>query len=312
MSAEEQGKDRRHAVLTIIDYAEDEDASISAEFSQDEPSTHAPLYLSTLHRLNEDGEVALWGAVPAAAETSAGPAVPPNEGHPEEGRVPRFEVNLDEPVERRWNAVIDHFRERLRESDRIISQFLRDAVGKIKGAFLESVASGMMRTYNAFGGVYYGAELAAISARCGIALGRLIMIQLVYEVSAACTSTVAPFHGVPLLARNMDWELPGLDLRALTVQLDFTKGGRLCFRAASWAGCVGIFTGCKPGPGGFAVSVNFRLAGGTVWQNIKNGLGRGWPVSFLVRETLESAPDYRTAEAWLSNSPVMYVLTSLF
>jgi hypothetical protein len=312
--------------LTVVPIDDDEDRSTSSDFSLptdvDTPVRYSDIHQAALNRLLVDGEVPLWSAPASSSaapdhDATAAAAIEvidePVPDHPAAGQVPRFVINLDLPAAERWNEVIDRFRPQLVQSDREITRFLHSSVGRIKGGFLESMASGILRTYNAFGGVYYGAELAAISARCGIGLGRLIMIQLVYEVSAACTSVIHDFYGVPLLARNMDWELPGLDLRQLTVELEFVRQGQLVFKAASWAGCVGIFTGCAMGPHrGFAISVNYRVAGGTLWQNIKKGIGRGWPVSFLVREVLESAPNYATARSWLANSPVMYVHYSLF
>lgn len=274
------------------------------------------LNAESLEQIESRGEVLLWSAAFAVRDhdsesESDGPPVVAPADQPADVECPypglpvrQFTVDLDRPAAQRWDQVILAFRDELIAADREISTQVRNQVGRMKGAILESMASGILRTYAALGGVFFGAELAGISEITGIPLGRLILIQLVYDFSAACTSVVSSHEGQPVLFRNMDWEMPGLDLKRLTIDVQFVKDGRPVFRAATWAGCVGVFTGSKPNA--FALSVNFRVTEeGTVWQNIRKGIGRGWPVSFLCREVLESAADYGVASMWLANSKTM-------
>jgi hypothetical protein len=77
-------------------------------------------------------------------------------------------------------------------------------------------------------------------------LGQLVLLQLVYEASAACTSIVVPQDptqgdSIPQHIRTMDW---GMEfLRPLTIEVEFTKGGRTLYVATTWVGYVGVLTG---------------------------------------------------------------------
>jgi len=79
----------------------------------------------------------------------------------------------------------------------------------------------------------------------GVPFGWLALMNLGYELSDACTSVVAQridnkiIHG-----RNMDfWEGMGFTncLRNATIHVKFTKGGKVFYEMASFAGFVGIF-----------------------------------------------------------------------
>ena len=98
------------------------------------------------------------------------------------------------------------------------------------------------------------------------------MLNLVYDISAGCTSIVCQdvkgnmLHGacacalcqrahlsytslllnaLTYTARNLDYSLPGL--RNITVQVDYTRGGKVVFTATHFAGYVGVLSGMRPG-----------------------------------------------------------------
>lgn len=150
--------------------------------------------------------------------------------------------------------------------------------------------------------VYYGAELTAISKKSGLDLGRLVLLQLVYEASTACTSVVvSDSKETPHHIRTMDWDMDFMKLDPFTIEIDFQKGGKTCFVCTSWAGYVGVLTGMKPF--GWSVSVNFRATvGGSFWTNVQKAFGGGWPVGFLVRDALEYENTFSEAKARLTDS----------
>lgn len=81
-------------------------------------------------------------------------------------------------------------------------------------------------------------------------------------------------------------------------------------RATTWAGYVGVLTGVRNQ--GFSVSVNYRrtelgaLGGvGGIVQNLKRGIAGHWPVSFLIREVMESETTFDGAVAALQSSELM-------
>ena len=96
----------------------------------------------------------------------------------------------------------------------------------------------------------YGQELRGISQTVGIDLGDVVALNLAYELSALCTSIVAPTsQGTLLHGRNLDFGDGSAftnQLQNLTVQVQFQQNGQVLFESATYAGYVGILTGTNP------------------------------------------------------------------
>eukprot|EP00658_Telonema_sp_P-2_P084343 TRINITY_DN9340_c0_g1_i1.p1 TRINITY_DN9340_c0_g1~~TRINITY_DN9340_c0_g1_i1.p1 ORF type:complete len:474 (+),score=101.36 TRINITY_DN9340_c0_g1_i1:239-1660(+) len=158
-------------------------------------------------------------------------------------------------------------------------------------------------------------ELTSVAALSGFDVEDLGLLQLAYEASARCTSVVAnQKDGSPLHARTLDWG--AMFLRDLAIQVNFQRGGVTVYTAATWAGYLGVLTGCSHNR--FSISVNYRSLKGTLIENFTMGLRGGWPVGFLVRSVLEDEvkfPDYSTARAHLASTPLMsptyFVITGI-
>ena len=231
---------------------------------------------------------------------------------------PRYIVNLDAPPKERWNHIIKDFACHFPP----VLEFIDAVLGSgVKSDIVTSIVSGI----NKLGKFYYSEEIEGIAEASGYPVGKIALLQIAYEVFAACTSIVvdmpcdelnkstgnsassetdtAPFH-----IRTMDWEMN--QLKDLTIEVDFVKEGHILARTTTWAGYVGILTGMKPQVA--SVSVNYRrtLAGSRnmiagVFRNMLKGLGKSWPVSFLVRETLIDKRSFREVVDQLQSKPLM-------
>lgn len=225
----------------------------------------------------------------------------------------RYIINLDAPPEHRWDHVIADNIQYLPTILTLITDILGDGV-------LSSLATLAFSGLTKIGKIYYNRELEGISKVSGIPVGKIALMQIAYEVFAACTSIVvnaesnqvsklnsndiSPFH-----IRTMDWDM--MELQALTIEVEFVKDGTTCFIGTTWAGYIGILTGMKPQ--GFSISINYRrtedchrhgmLKG--VIKNMVEGIKDSWPVSFLVREALTTCVDYDSACSALRLSSLM-------
>lgn len=224
--------------------------------------------------------------------------------------VPRHVINLDAPPAERWKHIVAQYTEHMPA----IRNFIQEILGS---QFAESAVGSLLGLLSRVGHVYFGEELRGIAAASGLSLGCVTLLQIAYEVFAACTSVVAHANGNaeeqstwPLHIRTMDWSMDVLE--NVTIEVDYVTGDRtLLYKATTWAGYVGILTGMKPGA--FSVSINYRRteAGDRsmvkeVARNLIRGLvSRHWPVSFLVRVVLEQAADYHTACGNLEHSALM-------
>jgi beta subunit of N-acylethanolamine-hydrolyzing acid amidase len=122
--------------------------------------------------------------------------------------------------------------------------------------------------------------------------------------STARPDPFAPgYHGKPPVhARTMDWAMDFL--RDVTMEVDFQRGGKTVFLATTWPGYVGVFTGMRPG--GYSVSINFRISGDSYMKNAKAALmKRAYPTGFLLRRTLTKVGDFTGATARLQSKPLI-------
>jgi hypothetical protein len=130
---------------------------------------------------------------------------------------PYFVVDLDQPEISRWNHIIVLYIDQLHDVEKRIDSMVNQMIGSWTAPLLEKVVTTIMAGITRLGLVLYGEELEGFSKATGISLGRLVLIQFVYECFACCTSIVCrdPVTNIPLHIRTMDW---GLDfLKSLTI-----------------------------------------------------------------------------------------------
>jgi len=220
--------------------------------------------------------------------------------------TPSFVVDLRRPPEDRWSDVIAHFREPMERVFKQMSKEILETVG--------SVGEVMMRPLTALAfPSQIKAEVCGIAKACGVLCNVLRIIQIAYELHAACTSVAAMLPGGPRLFRTMDWDLKLL--QKLSATFHFIGGG-LNFTATSWAGYVGVLTGVRaagPDWDGLALSVNFRrkvqepLSIRVILEKVKNLVTLGEPVGFILRRVL-GGKDYamhKAAMVALQEQPVV-------
>lgn len=100
-----------------------------------------------------------------------------------------------------------------------------------------------------------------------ITLGDVVLVNLIYEITAGCTSIVADNGTNILHGRNLDYSLAGLSichshtlfvsfkdaffllqgLQNLTVNARYVRGGSEVYRGTTYVGYIGLLTGMRPG-----------------------------------------------------------------
>ena len=211
--------------------------------------------------------------------------------------VPTYRIDLSVSPERRWDEIGRKFAPLLHAAVDKIEPYFRGLLGD----WLVSALMAMCGLLCWLGLFPHAAELRGLARSTGVTVGRLAVIQLVYEATSACTSVVVDSSsaGVPVHVRTMDWNMP-FDLRPMTVNVEFWERGSFVFAATTWAGFVGIFTGMRAD--GFSVSVNYRLCGGSVLRNLGMIPLLAWPVSTFVRHVLTHAASFEEARAMVDRA----------
>eukprot|EP01089_Gocevia_fonbrunei_P013076 TRINITY_DN3247_c0_g1_i1.p1 TRINITY_DN3247_c0_g1~~TRINITY_DN3247_c0_g1_i1.p1 ORF type:complete len:378 (-),score=82.81 TRINITY_DN3247_c0_g1_i1:50-1144(-) len=229
-------------------------------------------------------------------------AVDPTSSHPQ----PRtWTVNLDLPPAQRWpwKEMIPVYKQNIAAALQMIGQFVPYGMQWI----FEDAAADI---YPYMG--EYGVEIESGAKLINVSLGTAILLNVVYDVTAGCTSIIARDPAGSIIhGRNLDYSLASV-LRNLTINVEFTKGGKVVYVGTTYAGFVGLPTGMKKG--GFAISLDERDTG-----MILENLLEAWLVpgvtgpTFLIRDALDKYDKYEDAVTALSKTPLVapaYLITS--
>lgn len=170
--------------------------------------------------------------------------------------IPKFTVNLDDPPDRRWDAVVAHFKNELKRATTCLeSEMLPSSRAAAAGYQLVVFLCGLLvspwKILSVAGffvaiklhflwliplllcafvayTIPFRREIAGIARAADIPCGKILLVQYVYEFVSACTSVVVvdESSGTPVHLRVMDWEMPGMNLRDLVCEVTFVKGGK--------------------------------------------------------------------------------------
>jgi hypothetical protein len=184
--------------------------------------------------------------------------------------------------------------------DEYAKDLVKSMIGPTLGPAIDAIIRRTLKSL--VGRAHYSLEMKAIADRSKMDLGRLVLLQHIYEASACCTSIVLDGEKSPIHIRCMDW---GMDiLKPLTIEIDCRKGGQTVFIGTTWAGFLGVFTGMRPGE--WSCSLNFRVTSeGSFWKNLKSAMKGSTPSGFLMRYLLESEPSYDAAVEKLAKTSLV-------
>ncbi|XP_032810948.1 N-acylethanolamine-hydrolyzing acid amidase isoform X1 [Petromyzon marinus] len=149
----------------------------------------------------------------------------------------------------------------------------------------------------------FAEEIRGLSSLLSIDLGDMVILNIFNEFKMFCTSIVAQdTAGNIYHARNLDYLYTDF-LRNISVDIDFTRDGKVSFTGTTFVGNVGVANGQRPEK--FTLSIDAR-DGGSWWESaIEALLGRGHVVTWLVRNTLSTATDFKSAVVALSHPPLI-------
>lgn len=215
--------------------------------------------------------------------------------------VPKFVVSLDVPPERRWNHIIDIYKDRMDYVVKEIDRYFIAFFGSYLGWFMQYISTTVASILNKKEWVLYSKELNGISQRSGIPIGKIVIMQLAYEMFSHCTSIVTKTDEGVVHIRTMDWDLKILE--KMTISVIFTRNGNELFKCITWPGYVGIFTAMKKDIG--SIALNYRRTNDGIMQNIRKIFRWKWPAGFLIRNLLEKDITYSTLVHYLSTSELV-------
>jgi hypothetical protein len=214
----------------------------------------------------------------------------------------RLPFDLDKNPADRWTNIIEIYKDKIPRMKEEINKIFKDfgLTGIVRKALDWFI-------YFYSNSILHREELLSIAKATGLDFEQVLLMQLMYEMNAACTTLITNADGKPVMFRTMDWDLSFL--RELTVELSVLRNGQEIAVIPTWVGCVGFFTAFIRGKDeNYAIALNYRRTfqsseGGllTILKNTVRTLRLIWPCSYLIRYICESHASFDNAK-WILSS----------
>ena len=194
-----------------------------------------------------------------------------------------YDFDLGLPAAERWCAVFDAYAADLDD----LSSKLRSILNQfgmvstlIKPLYTFSPKSYMLHTD----------EIAYVAKRIGMTSFEVLLLQLIYETSSACTTSVLKVGTKEFFFRTMDW--PMLFLKDITIGLNIKKDNKYIGKVTTWLGYVGFLTATNT-IHDYTIAVNYRrtqdISIMTLVRNLYRTVSMKWPIGYLVRNIIENS-----------------------
>lgn len=209
--------------------------------------------------------------------------------------IDTFIVDLDKPAETRWNEVLLAKSAEIHKTVAFIDSQVNSLVKKNIAAL---VLKGKIFSEEILNEIKGGSKLLNID------FNTLLLGNFINEFYAACSSIlIRQTDGSVILGRNLDYFLRD-NIRDLVVQIEFFKGGKLLYKAVTFASYFGVLTGMRPDA--FAMSLNQRDLFDMHWIWEATGILSGsQATAFAMRHALESFSHYDDALEYLKSVPII-------
>lgn len=225
--------------------------------------------------------------------------------------IPQYVVNLDDKPFDRWKHITPIYSNNIKDVITTAQNELPMIFSKTITYFSKNYFINIPEHIGD-----YGEEIKGISYYSNISLDDIVLYNIFYEIFSLCTSVVVPVGDTIIHARNLDFGVMMESivpiLKNITIYVDFVKNNKTIYRAHTFAGLIGIFTGMKPYHYSITVNQRFALDGGFMgiyrWFQTKTPK---WN-SLLVRDLLENNHTYNDVIYILSNvelvAPIYYIV----
>ncbi|MEL7004057.1 MAG: C45 family autoproteolytic acyltransferase/hydrolase [Bacteroidota bacterium] len=200
---------------------------------------------------------------------------------------PEIIIDLNRPPDERWD-VINPYK---KQAKTLIKQYLEDI--NYAGEF-DKVLLNQYESF--FVSKNYRAEVSAIAKSLRIPRNDVLLGNLYYDalkMVLGCSAFAIDTPTGPLHARNLDWHSDSNILDKFTNVQQYVNGINE-YMIIGWPGYIGALSGMAAGK--FSISLN------AVISDEKPGLAP--PITFLIRDVLETAKNYKEAVKRLSSETI--------
>lgn len=205
--------------------------------------------------------------------------------------LPEFYIDINKSKREKWGVVEEYFKPYMAEMRNAILKMYEPLSG------MDFVLKGLVWLKR--NSLYYRDDLEYFAQVLNLDLHIILIVNLFYELSSACTTICTNINGKNMMFRTMDWDLEFLKKVTFIMKTDN-------YEAITWFGCVGLFTASN---NHFSVAINYRRTKSmdfmTVITNAFKTIRMDFPASYLMREIFDRDCDYKTAYDALCTSDLI-------
>ncbi|AGF85055.1 hypothetical protein QJ854_gp727 [Moumouvirus goulette] len=192
-----------------------------------------------------------------------------------------FDFDLDKPADLIWKEIFDHYEDYVPIFKDKLNQILEPYSSTL--SYIKLIP-GLVNKKNAM----HFDEISYISKRIDLDIYEVLLLQLVYETTSACTTAIIDVNDKKFYLRTMDWPMDFL--RDITIGLRIIKNSEIIGHVVTWLGYIGFLTATNI-QHDYSIAINYRRTGNmNLSLAIKNAYRAAtlkWPIGYLVRYILE-------------------------
>lgn len=197
-------------------------------------------------------------------------------------KIQFFDFDINKTASERWMPILDFYADHLSSIKNKLKEILKNSGLPL---FL------MKPVYDTIpkNKILYHDEICYIATRMNMHAYEILLLQLIYETSSACTSTVLKIGTENFYFRTMDWNMSFL--KDITIGLNIISDNKKIGRAITWVGYVGFLTATNIVEK-YSIAINYRKSKNFnilgLIKNVHRTIGMCWPIGILVRHIIEN------------------------
>lgn len=200
-----------------------------------------------------------------------------------------YDFDVDKSAEENWGPIFDKNKHLL---PKILPQLhnLLEQYGTI--TTLIKPAYSLISANN----IMFYDEICYIAKRIELDPYCVLLLQLIYESSSACTTAIFQIDNKPFFFRTMDW--PMEFLKDMTIGLNIIRNGKIIGKVTTWFGYVGFLTATNT-VDDYTIAINYRrteqISLSAMCKNFYRIITSKWPIGYLVRGIITSCKNQKNA-----------------
>lgn len=200
-----------------------------------------------------------------------------------------YDFDLDQSAETRWENIFVHYHSEIEALRSTLKSIISPYATAIK--YFDSLYQSYPKEK-----IMHHSEICFVADKIKMKPLEVLILQLVYETSSACTSAIIQTSNGEFFFRTMDWPMDFL--KNITIGLNIIKNGVVIGKAITWLGYLGFLTADSV-LDDYIIAINYRrtktINFTTLMKNLFRTINLKWPIGYLVRFLIEF--QYSSSEA---------------